>query len=90
MPQCYSVYHLYSIIGILVRFAYSVSVPHEDTPMGRPKLDRAKSVPVRLDMQPRDHKRLVKQAEKRRISMASMVRMVIVEWLDQQERSDKQ
>lgn len=38
--------------------------------------------PVRLDLNPSDHERLEKQARKRGLSMASFVRMVILERLD--------
>jgi hypothetical protein len=38
--------------------------------------------PVRLDLKPADHDRLERQASKRGLSMASFVRMIVLERLD--------
>lgn len=41
--------------------------------------------PVRLDLSPADHERLERQARKRGLSMASFVRMLVLERLDSLE-----
>lgn len=41
--------------------------------------------PVRLDLRPADHDRLERQASKRGLSMASFVRMLVLERLDAME-----
>jgi hypothetical protein len=41
--------------------------------------------PVRLDLAAADHERLQKQARRRGLTKASCVRMVILEWLEEQE-----
>jgi hypothetical protein len=40
---------------------------------------------VRLELSPQDHERLVIKARKRGLNKASTARMVILEWLDEQE-----
>jgi len=41
--------------------------------------------PVRLDLTEKDHVRLEKQAKKRGLNKASTARMIILEWLDEEE-----
>jgi hypothetical protein len=45
--------------------------------------------PVRLDLAAADHDRLEKQARRRGLTKASCVRMVILEWLEEQEGGSK-
>jgi predicted nucleic acid-binding Zn ribbon protein len=41
---------------------------------------------IRLELFPQDHKRLEEQARKRGLNKAATARMVILEWLDEQEK----
>jgi hypothetical protein len=43
---------------------------------------------IRLELFPEDHKRLEKQASKRGLSKAAAARMIILEWLADQERKE--
>jgi hypothetical protein len=43
-------------------------------------------IPVWLHLAPRDYERLMAQAEKRGLDDSSTVRMVVMEWLAEQER----
>jgi hypothetical protein len=45
--------------------------------------------PVRLDLTPRDHERLDRQARRRGLTMASYARMVILERLENEERGER-
>jgi len=45
--------------------------------------------PVRLDLRPADHDRLERQASKRGLSMASFVRMIVLERLDALESESR-
>lgn len=42
-------------------------------------------VAIRLELKRADHKRLEQQAENRDLSLASMARVAVLEWLKQQE-----
>ena len=44
---------------------------------------------VRLDLTPTDHERLDRQARRRGLTKASCARMVILEWLEEQEEGSK-
>jgi predicted DNA-binding protein len=41
---------------------------------------------VRLDLVPEHYERLDRQAQKRGLNKASLARMIILEWLDEQEK----
>jgi hypothetical protein len=43
--------------------------------------------PVRLDLKPSDHERLERQADRRGLTMAAYVRMLVLEKLDEAEAS---
>jgi hypothetical protein len=43
--------------------------------------------PVRLDLKPSDHKRLEQQADRRGLTMAAYVRMLVLEKLEEAEGS---
>jgi hypothetical protein len=42
--------------------------------------------PIRLELLPQDHERLEAQARKRGLNKAATARMVILEWLEEQEK----
>jgi len=44
---------------------------------------------IRLELFPQDHERLEAQARKRGLNKASTARMVILEWLEEQEKKEK-
>ena len=48
------------------------------------KVETAKA--IRLELFPEDHERLEAQAKKRGLNKASTARMVILEWLEEQEK----
>jgi hypothetical protein len=45
---------------------------------------------IRLELFPQDHERLEAQGRKRGLSKAATARMVILEWLEEQERKETQ
>jgi hypothetical protein len=53
------------------------------------KAPRRTGAPVRLDLAEKDHERLERQAKRRGLNKASLSRMIILEWLDEQERGAK-
>jgi hypothetical protein len=55
--------------------------PTKVTSTGQPETAKA----IRLELFPQDHERLEAQARKRGLNKAATARMVILEWLDEQE-----
>ena len=45
--------------------------------------------PIRLDMSESDHNRMQRHAAKRGLNKASLARMIILAWLDEQEGGSK-
>jgi hypothetical protein len=54
-------------------------------PTGQAEIAKA----IRLELFPADHERLEAQARKRGLNKASTARMVILAWLEEQERKEK-
>ena len=46
-------------------------------------------MPIRMDLKASDHQRMERHARKRDISIASLARMILVEWLDDREGGTK-
>ena len=49
---------------------------------------RGRKVAVRLELDESDHERLELHARRRRLSLASLARMVVGQWLDEADRED--
>lgn len=53
-----------------------------------PKQAKVEPITIRLDLMPKDYERLDHQARKRGLNKASIARMIVLEWLDEQDAKE--